>query len=111
MCLQLLFSFSQFTVPVNESQVRADQDAVSLLMDNPGQFLVLQFAATAILTNLQVSHSLGKSRWRRDILNILFVTSKTFLLLFVYLLGQECPDDIFHYSVPPSAINNAASPV
>ena len=56
---QLLFSFSQFTVPVNQSNVsRAeDQDVTSLLLSNPAQFLVLQFAATAIVTNLQVSNN------------------------------------------------------
>ena len=55
-CSQLLFSFSQFTVPVNQtnSSRADDQDVPGLLIANPAQFLVLQFSATVIVTNLQV---------------------------------------------------------
>ena len=54
----LLYSFSQFNVPVNRSGSNASQhngDAVSMALGNPEQFLVLQFASTVIVTNLQVS--------------------------------------------------------
>ena len=55
----LLYSFSQFNVPVNRSGANnASQhsgDAVSMALGNPEQFLVLQFASTVIVTNLQVS--------------------------------------------------------
>ena len=56
-CSQLLFSFSQFTVPVNQtnSSRADDQDVPGLLIANPAQFLVLQFSATVIVTNLQVN--------------------------------------------------------
>ena len=53
----LLYSFSQFNVPVNRSGVNTTQDtgnAVSMALGNPEQFLVLQFASTVIVTNLQV---------------------------------------------------------
>ena len=56
-CSQLLFSFSQFTVPVNQtnSSRAEDQDVAGLLTANPAQFLVLQFSAKVIVTNLQVT--------------------------------------------------------
>ena len=59
-CCQLLFSFSQFTVPVNQtnSSRAEDQDVAQLLTANPAQFLVLQFSATVIVTNLQVTRDL-----------------------------------------------------
>ena len=53
----LLYSFSQFNVPVNRSSANTTQhagDAVSMALGNPEQFLVLQFASTVIVTNLQV---------------------------------------------------------
>ena len=55
-CSKLLFSFSQFTVPVNQtnSSLAEDQDVTELLTANPAQFLVLQFSATVIVTSLQV---------------------------------------------------------
>ena len=53
----LLYSFSQFNVPLNRSGANTTQDtgnAVSMALGNPEQFLVLQFASTVIVTNLQV---------------------------------------------------------
>ena len=55
-CSQLLFSFSQFTVPVNQTNVSLTEDVDGLLTANPAQFLVLQFSASVIVTNLQVTN-------------------------------------------------------
>ena len=59
----LLYSFSQFNIPVNKTMSSSsgtgsnmsDYDKISLVMANPAQFLVLQFASTVIVTNVQVS--------------------------------------------------------
>ena len=61
----LLYSFSQFNIPVNKTMSSSsgtganmsDFGQLSLVMANPAQFLVLQFASTVIVTNVQVSIS------------------------------------------------------
>ena len=57
----LLYSFSQFNIPVNQSQnfsnsssSKTGSEIVNSVLTNPAQFLVLQFASTVIVKNIQV---------------------------------------------------------